>query len=168
MEKILIVDDSASIREQFSAILTPLAECHMAVNGQEAVDLIRETQGKGKNFDMVIMDVIMPEKDGLTAVKEIREFEKENGWDGDNTLTIIIATTIKDQARILVAQYECGADAYIAKPFTEETVLQTLRNNGLNIDTMLASARAYIGALNSYLSMDGKLKSRKTDSCKTI
>jgi 2-isopropylmalate synthase len=40
--------------------------------------------------------------------------------------------------------------------------------HGLNIDTMLASARAYIGALNSYLSMEGKLKSRYADSCKTV
>ncbi len=40
--------------------------------------------------------------------------------------------------------------------------------HGLNIDTMLASARAYIGALNSYLSMEGKLKSRYSDSSKTI
>jgi len=40
--------------------------------------------------------------------------------------------------------------------------------HGLNIDTMLASARAYIGALNSYLSMEGKLKSRYTDSSKTV
>jgi 2-isopropylmalate synthase len=40
--------------------------------------------------------------------------------------------------------------------------------HGLNIDTMLASARAYIGALNSYLSMEGKLKSRFIDSSKTV
>jgi len=40
--------------------------------------------------------------------------------------------------------------------------------HGLNIDTMLASARAYIGALNSYLSMEGKLKSRHSDSSKTV
>ncbi len=40
--------------------------------------------------------------------------------------------------------------------------------HGLNIDTMLASARAYIGALNSYLSMEGKLKSRQCDSSKTV
>ncbi len=40
--------------------------------------------------------------------------------------------------------------------------------HGLNIDTMLASARAYIGALNSYLSMEGKLKSRYSDTSKTI
>ena len=40
--------------------------------------------------------------------------------------------------------------------------------HGLNIDTMVASARAYVGALNSYLSMEGKLKSRHVDSSKTI
>ncbi len=135
MQKILIVDDSASIREELTAILSPIAECHLAADGREAVDLIRKTQGEKKNFDLVIMDVIMPEKDGLTAVKEIREFEQEQGWSGDKTLTIVIATTIKDPSRILIAQYECGADAYIAKPFTEKTVLQTLRNNGLRLDT---------------------------------
>jgi two-component system chemotaxis response regulator CheY len=133
MQKILIVDDSTSIREQFIAILSPLAECQAATNGQEAVDLVKKRPGRGKIFDLVIMDVIMPEKDGLTAVKEIREFEKEQGRSGDDTLTIIIATTIKDPSRILIAQYECGADAYIAKPFTEETLLQTLRNNGLHL-----------------------------------
>lgn len=135
MQSILIVDDSASIREQLSAILSPVAQCHVAVDGQQAVDMVKERRITGNNFDMVLMDVIMPEKDGLTAVKEIREFEKENGLVGDDTMTIIIATTIKDPSRILIAQYECGADAYIAKPFTEKTVLQTLRNNGLQIGT---------------------------------
>ena len=130
-QKILIVDDSASMRESFTAMLGSLAECHLAVNGREAVDLIRQARGKGENFDIVIMDIIMPEMDGLTAVKEIRKFESETGWSGQETLTIIIVTTIKDPSRILMAQYECGADAYITKPFDEETVLQTLSNNGL-------------------------------------
>jgi 2-isopropylmalate synthase len=40
--------------------------------------------------------------------------------------------------------------------------------HGLHLDTMLASARAYIGALNSYLSMEGKLKKRYSDSEKTV
>lgn len=133
MQKILIVDDSAAIRERFAAILSPLAECHQAFNGQEAVDLIKKDRVREKKFDLVLMDIIMPEKDGLTAVKEIREFESKMGLSGEETLTIIIVTTIKEPSRILIAQYECGADAYIAKPFTEETVLQTLSSNGLRI-----------------------------------
>jgi 2-isopropylmalate synthase len=40
--------------------------------------------------------------------------------------------------------------------------------HGLSIDTMLASARAYLGALNSYLSMEGKLKKRNTESSETV
>ena len=131
MQKILIVDDSASIRQSLLDILTPFATCEVATNGQEAVDLIKRTQGTGNDFDIILMDIIMPEKDGLTAVKEIREFESLMGWNGDDRLTIIIATTIKDPSRIVVAQYECGADAYIAKPFTRDTVLQTLNSNGL-------------------------------------
>ena len=135
MKKILIVDDSAAIRERLVEILVPFATCEVATNGQEAVDLIKITQGTGDDFDIVLMDIIMPEKDGLTAVKEIREFETLMGWKGDDRLTIIIATTIKDPSRIVIAQYECGADAYIAKPFTRDTVLQTLNSNGLSTHT---------------------------------
>lgn len=81
----------------------------------------------------MLMDIIMPEKDGLTAVKEIREFEKQTGWAGEKATTIIIVTTINNPSRILMAQYECGADAYITKPFTEQTVLQALSNNGVGL-----------------------------------
>jgi len=111
MQKILIVDDSASIRESFIDILSPVAECEVAANGQQAVDMLRQSRKKPNHFDMVIMDIIMPEKDGLTAVKEIREFEKSMGRGADDSLTIVIVTTIKDASRILIAQYECGADA---------------------------------------------------------
>lgn len=133
MYKILIVDDSASIREAFTAILSPLARCRTAVNGQEAVELIRNAQSREERFDLVLMDIIMPEKDGLTAVKEIREFETSMGRTGRDATIIIIVTTLNNPSRILLAQYECGADAYITKPFTEKTVLQTLSNNGLSL-----------------------------------
>ena len=81
------------------------------------------------------MDIIMPEKDGLTAVREIREFEQSLGLGPDDSLTIIIATTITDPSHILIAQYECGDDAYISKPFTAETVLQVLGNNGFDLQS---------------------------------
>jgi two-component system chemotaxis response regulator CheY len=132
MQRILIVDDSTSIREKFTDILSPLATCEVATNGQEAVELVKRTINKGGGFDLVLMDIIMPEKDGLTAVKEIRDFEKSKGCAESDCLKIVIVTTIKEPSRILIAQYDCGADAYITKPFTKETVLQTLRNNGLS------------------------------------
>lgn len=134
MQRVLIVDDSTSVRESFTDILSPLATCEVATNGQEAVDLIKRTVNKGGHFDLVLMDIIMPEKDGLTAVREIRQFEKVRGCTDADRLTIVIVTTIKEPSRILIAQYECGADAYITKPFTRETVLQTLRSNGLGIN----------------------------------
>ena len=134
MQRILIVDDSTSVRESFTDILSPLATCEIATNGQEAVDLVKRTINKGGTFDLVLMDIIMPEKDGLTAVKEIRQFEQSRGCKETERLTIVIITTIKEPARILTAQYDCGADAYITKPFTRETVLQTLRGNGLSLN----------------------------------
>ncbi|MEW6080035.1 MAG: response regulator [Thermodesulfobacteriota bacterium] len=130
MKKILIVDDSRSIRQSFIDILSPLAACEEAVNGQAAVDRVKQRLNEGGRFDLIFMDIIMPEKDGLAAVKEIRDFEISLGRTGAGRLKIIIATTLQDPSRILIAQYDCGADGYITKPFTKETVMQTLRNNG--------------------------------------
>ena len=132
MKKVLIVDDSMSVRESFLDILSPLATCQVAANGQEAINLIKLTQGIGDDFDIVIMDIIMPEKDGLTAVKEIRDYESLMGWSGHDALTILITTTLKDPSRVKVAQESCGADDYIAKPFTRETLLKALKKYGLS------------------------------------
>ena len=129
MKKVLIADDSASIRESLSGILAPLADCHIATNGREAVNLIKMTQAIEKGFDIVMMDIIMPEKDGLTAVKEIREYEAMMGWSEDEVLTIILITTLAEPSRILIAQKECGANGYIAKPFTRNAVLQILKDH---------------------------------------
>jgi two-component system chemotaxis response regulator CheY len=132
MKKVLIVDDSLSIRESMKEILSALTVCETAANGQEAVNLIKQNQGLGDDFGLVIMDIIMPEKDGLTAIKEIRDFESLMGWSGNDALTIIVATTIKDPGRIMLIQKECGADDFLAKPFTRDAVLKTLNKYGVS------------------------------------
>ncbi|RUM74801.1 MAG: 2-isopropylmalate synthase, partial [Sulfurovum sp.] len=94
---------------------------------------------------------------------------------GEGTIDAIFKTIDR------ISGYEGRLDDYKVKSVSEGkdalasvTVKVSFNNepaiigHGLNIDTMLASARAYIGALNSYLSMKGKLKSRYSDTSKTV
>lgn len=73
-----------------------------AHNGQEAVELVRR-----ERIDLVLMDIMMPVKDGLTALLEIREFCN----------TPVILLTAKGESVDKVAGFEQGADDYIIKPF---------------------------------------------------
>ena len=69
MYRILIVDDEEKIRELIKKYLDFQGyESKMAVNGMEAVEML-----KNEKFDIIIMDVMMPELDGFSAVKEIRK-----------------------------------------------------------------------------------------------
>lgn len=91
----------------------------IANNGIEAVEKF-----KGNKYDFILMDIMMPEMDGIEATKNIRELEKENRIP-------IIALT----ADIMVANeekcLESGMDAHIAKPFEIDNLFRVLEN--LNI-----------------------------------
>jgi CheY-like chemotaxis protein len=81
-------------------------EVDNAKNGMEAVNLF-----KVKQYDVILMDIQMPEMDGLQAVKEIRRIEKDYLAKGHTT--IIAITTHPDKKECLQA----GADGFMQKPF---------------------------------------------------
>jgi len=92
----------------------------VANNGLEAVDMYKEG-----NYDFILMDVMMPEMDGLEATKIIREIE-----NGQEHIPIIALT-----ADIMVANEEkCienGMDAHLSKPFDVDHLFKVLTNLGL-------------------------------------
>ena len=72
-KKVLVVDDEADFLETMGAIIKGWGyDLIEAVNGKEAIDVIRN-----KKADIVILDYMMPEMDGVTALKEIRKIDKE-------------------------------------------------------------------------------------------
>ena len=101
--KILVVDDERTLVKGIKFNLENegyQVEC--AYDGAAAVELARE----GK-FDLLILDVMMPEVDGLEACMRIREF---------SNVPIIMLTAKSEDADKLMG-FECGADDYLTKPF---------------------------------------------------
>ncbi|MFP4672825.1 MAG: response regulator [Desulfohalobiaceae bacterium] len=131
MTRILIVEDSASVQKRFVSILGVFAECHLAHNGQEAVQMYTRFHQQGQGVDLVLMDVIMPVMDGLSAVQKIREYE--SGLEEGQEAKILIVSTVQDPDKILQAQFDCGADGYITKPFARNTLLRTLKDLGIEV-----------------------------------
>ena len=109
MEKILIVDDEQKIREmikkyaEFEGYRTDEAK-----DGMEAVLKVRKT-----NYDVIIMDIMMPDLDGFSAVKEIRKTK--------NTPVIMLSARGEEYDRI--HGFEVGADDYVVKPFSPKELM---------------------------------------------
>jgi len=92
-------------------------EVDNAKNGKEAVSRFRV-----KEYDLILMDIQMPEMDGLQAVKEIRRIEMDYHTKGHTT--IIAITTETDKAECLKA----GADGYAQKPFSFDELSTLFRD----------------------------------------
>lgn len=115
--KILVVDDDELSRRLMRVILTH--EGHRvdaAANGLEALEAV-----KNNKFDIVFMDLNMPEMDGMEASRKIRAWE-----DGDSH-TFIVALTASYLPEIGESLFEAGMDNYISKPFDVAQVQRLLK-----------------------------------------
>jgi len=74
--KVLIVEDEYTNRLLLQTFLSQYSECHVAVNGREAVDAFLSAIEEGQAYDLICMDVLMPDMDGHQAVKAIRTYEE--------------------------------------------------------------------------------------------
>ena len=107
--RILIVDDERMIREVLREYVAFEGyEAVEAADGYEAVRLCKE-----ENFDLVLMDIMMPRLDGFTAVKEIRKMKD---------LPIIMLSARGEEYDKLRA-FELGVDDYVTKPFSPKEVI---------------------------------------------
>lgn len=109
MYKILIVDDEARIREIIKKYaLFEGHEVSEAADGMEAIQICQE-----KDFDIIIMDVMMPELDGFSACKEIRKSKK----------TPVLMLSARGEEYDKIHGFELGIDDYVVKPFSPKELM---------------------------------------------
>jgi len=128
MLNILIVDDSRSARALLESHLGKYGRCDHAADGKEAVDRFESTLEDNAGYDLILMDIEMPEMDGHSAVKKIVEIQDNLDVPEDNRPKIIMVSSRKDPSDMMKAQFELGADMYITKPFTGKTLIEALIN----------------------------------------
>ncbi len=129
--KVLIVEDDFTSRKLMQTILSPHGECDIAVNGREAVDAFKAALDMGQPYDLICMDIMMPEMDGQEALKKIRIIEKEQGLRGNNEVKVVMTTALDDPKNVVEAYYKGGATSYIPKPIDRQLFIHLLRNLGL-------------------------------------
>lgn len=115
--KILIVEDDVLLRENFSILLkSEEFQLKFAENGAEALDTI-----KNESFDLVILDLCLPDIDGKDVLVEIRKVF------GDTNLPVMISTAVHNE-NLIMELLELGANDFILKPFDQTTLKLRIRN----------------------------------------
>ncbi|KGK97985.1 chemotaxis protein CheY [Methanococcoides methylutens] len=115
MPKVLIVDDTAFMRKLLKNILfgAGFDIAGEAENGNQAVEMYKEL-----NPDVVTMDIVMPDMNGIDALKQIKSFDKG--------AKVVMCTAI-GQEKIVKTAIKLGAKGYIIKPFQAPKVLEEIK-----------------------------------------
>jgi two-component system chemotaxis response regulator CheY len=123
--KALIVEDDFSSRILLQELLAPYGQCHIAVNGREAVSAYHIALDAGQPYDLVCLDIMMPEMDGHAALKEMRALEELKGIDSTHGAKIIMTTALGDVKNVAAA-YKAMCDGYLVKPVDKAKLLGLL------------------------------------------
>ena len=132
--KALIVEDDFVSRTLLLRFLSVHAECHVAVNGREAVAAFERALDTDAPYSLVCLDIMMPILSGQGALKEIRAIEQRRGIGAPNGVKIIMTTALSDPQSVLDA-FRAGCEAYIVKPIVREELFKELRKLGLVSDS---------------------------------
>ena len=115
--KILVTDDDDLSRRLMRVILTQEGHrVEVAANGIEALEAV-----KNNTFDIVFMDLHMPDMDGMEASRQIR------AWESGDSHTFIVALTASYLPEIGQALFDSGIDNYISKPFEVAQIQKLLK-----------------------------------------
>ena len=122
MSRLLVVDDEEKIRTLINKYA--VFEEHEVIEAKNGIEAIEKA--KAYDFDIIIMDVMMPELDGFSAVKEIRKF----------TSIPVIMLSARGEEYDKIHGFEIGVDDYIVKPFSPKELMMRInailkRYNGL-------------------------------------
>jgi two-component system chemotaxis response regulator CheY len=124
--KTLIVDDDSTNRVLLQHILRKYGPAHVAVNGTEAVEAVRAALKTHQPYDLVCLDILMPEKDGQQGLKEMRALEQASGVVPPNGAKIVMTTALADSAAIEEA-IKGHCSHYLTKPIDKAQLLELLR-----------------------------------------
>lgn len=131
--KFLVSDDDFDSRRLVQKILYPFGYVDVATDGEEAVAAFQAALRDNDPYDLITLDIIMPNADGQQALREIREIEKELEIPQEKAVKIIMLTGLDDSQEVHDAFFLGTATSYIIKPIRRQLLLDEIRRLGLHL-----------------------------------
>ena len=137
--RILVVDDELVSRKKMQKIMVNLGECEAVEGGRDAINAFTKALEAGTPFDLITLDIAMPDMDGVEVLFEIREIENQEKITQENQVKVLMVTSHSDRDNIITC-IQAGCDDYIVKPFDREVVIKKLEKmqsgQRLSVDDM--------------------------------
>lgn len=128
--RILIAEDDYASRKSLSRFLQKYGDVDITVDGMEAVKAFRYALEDEEYYDLVCLDIMMPQLDGIQALRLIREMEKKLDLPADKKTKVIMTTAINDVEQVHLA-FDYGCEGYAAKPIDLDAFQKVLAKMGL-------------------------------------
>lgn len=129
---ILIAEDNSLRMKLLHTHLSPLGEIALAANGFEAFSAAKIALQDKQLYDLICLDITMPEVDGISALHSIRQIESKHGISREAGSKIVMTTATSDRQHIGEAKSE-GCDGFLVKPISKERLFEELRKLGFDI-----------------------------------
>lgn len=124
----LVAEDEFLGRKVLSVFLNTLFEVDVVVNGLEAVEAFKLAHEEGRPYDLLLMDIMMPEMDGLEALKQIRGIEQQH--PGRVRAKALMTTALDDPKTVIRSFHDGEASGYIVKPVRKDKLFEELKKLG--------------------------------------
>lgn len=123
----LVVEDDFTERILLTEFLKSYGECDNAHDGKAALKMVSRAVEMGAYYDLICLDIVMPEVDGHTTLAGIRRIEAEKKVPSTKAAKIIMVTALTDRKNFFAAM-GANCDGYIRKPVRLEMLLEELKN----------------------------------------
>ena len=126
----LVVEDNFTNRQLMMRMLSPFGRSDVAVNGKEAVSAFRQAYEESSPYNLICLDIMMPEMDGHEALAEIRKIEQERDISPDKRTRVLMTTAVDAPGSKQQAQ-DNACDGYLLKPIMKMRLYEELEKIGL-------------------------------------
>ena len=128
--KALIIDDDIICRERLKMLLQGFFDCTFACNGKEGLLMYKKSLAEQAPYQLVTLDINMPEMNGHEALAAIREVEAQHGIRGLDVVKVVM-TTSESSSNHVFAAFREGCEAYVVKGQMGEKLLDAVVQLGL-------------------------------------
>jgi two-component system, chemotaxis family, chemotaxis protein CheY len=128
--KSLIVEDDPTSRFMLEKLLESFGTVCAVEKGVEAIGAFVVARQKSLPFDLICLDIMLPEMDGQEVLRTIRNLEENTGILRGDGVKVIMITALADNDHIF-SSFRDFCDGYLVKPFDKAKLIEHLRNFGL-------------------------------------
>jgi two-component system chemotaxis response regulator CheY len=125
--KSLIVEDDPVSSQVLEKMISRYGAFDVVADGRKAIDQFRRAHESNSPYDLILMDIMMPEINGLQSVLTIRGIEESMNSPLTRKVKVIMTTALDDPRTVMKALYESDANSYLVKPIRLQMLVDELR-----------------------------------------